>query len=764
MAHIKTQRHYRDRLKETLDDLSAAIDTAELRKDFIATYIAQKPKLTYTQVVFDSLMDAYIDMTIGLEEHDVPVEPYRMMLEIRDEGPVSHGAACQLIQNERARQMTEDYPFMPSAPAFVTVFGTNPRVEVLDIMPKWKAVVACLSDALNNDISRSVQNRAARYSKRVSEVLDKEYEPHMDGLLKSSEKNAGPYNLPELNYMMARAENLDLPQAVMKRIKTDLKRMDGMHPTSGDYNSMMHPLLVILELPWNRISKLDVGIKDIEARMNEKHAGLHDVKKIIAEHQAVQARTQSTAGKILCFNGPPGIGKTSLVETIAYATGRTLVRMALGGVRDVVDIRGHSSTYVNAQAGRILKGMVDAGVKNPVFLLDEIDKLDPASHAVAGALLEVLDPQQNKNFRDTFVGVEFDLSHVMFIATSNDSRQIIPALYDRMEVVNLPAYNVAQKLDIAQKHLLPKQMKRAGLTGNDMALSPDALKMIVDEYVREPGVRELERLLEKLCRKSAYRLETTTDEGILINPKHLSDFLGKPRHRKPVNLRADEAGVVNGLGVTGGIGSALPFEVVRYKSDNGHFRISATGQMGHVMKESIDVVTAWLRANIDNYNISAEQLNGFHLHIDAPDDIAKDGPSAGTAIATACLSALTGTPIRTDLAMTGKMSIKGRVLAIGGTLAKIEGAMKDGMTTVLIPQENADDLAQVSYEIKAAIQIITVSRIEEVLAYAMPHKPLRLVYDAASSITPITIESDDTPPQQGPVPEAHNLPAPQPGA
>ena len=767
MTNIKTQKTHHERLQETLDELSAQIHTAEIRKDFIAAYVAQKPKLTYTQVVCDSLLEAYIDMTIGLEEDNVPVDPCRMILALRDDKPVSYGAACQYIQDERARQMATDYPFPTPTPGFITVFGKNPRAEVLDIMPKWKAVVTCLSDALNSDVSRGVQSRAERYSRRASGILDKEYEPHLDGLLKASDKAAGPYNNNELNYLFERAENLELPQPVMKRIKADLKRMDGMQPTSGDYNNAMHPLTVILELPWNKKTKLNYTIRETETRMDEKHAGLTDIKKIIAEHRAVQERTQSQSGKILCFNGPPGIGKTSLAETIAHATGRTLVRVALGGARDVVDIRGHSSTYVGAQAGKIIKGMVDAGVKNPLILLDELDKLGTDSGSndgVAAALLEVLDPQQNTHFRDTFLGVDFDLSEVMFIATSNDKNKIIPALYDRMEVIDLPAYTAAEKLDIAQKHLLPKQMARAGLTGNDMVLSPDALKQIVDDYVREPGVRVLERLLEKLCRKSAYTLETSDASGILINPKNLSDFLGKPHHRKPAQLRADEAGVVNGLGVAGGIGSTLPFEVVRYKSENGKFGISATGQMGKVMKESIEVVTAWLKANAEKHGLTNEILNSYHLHIDAPDDMAKDGPSAGAAITVACLSALTDTPVRADLAMTGKMSLKGRVLAIGGTLAKLEGAMKDGMTTVLIPQANADDLATISTELKEALHIVCVSRIEEVIDQALRKKPLCLSYDAAST-GPVTIEHDNTPPpRSGPVPETHRLPAPQPGA
>jgi ATP-dependent Lon protease len=509
-----------------------------------------------------------------------------------------------------------------------------------------------------------------------------------------------------------------------------------MASSSDSYQSRLQPLLTLLDLPWSKRAKLVGNIKETQARMDAKHAGLDKVKDVISEQIAVQMRTGNGNGKILCLDGPPGIGKTSLAHTIAYATGRPIVRFALGGVHDSHEIRGHRSTYVNATPGRIVSAMIEAGVKNPIILLDEIDKVGHTSKNASdmeAALLEVLDPEQNSTFKDTFIDTEIDLSEVLFIATSNDKSQIMPALLNRMEVVDLPAYTSAQKLDIALKHLLPKQMVKNGVSENNLAISSDAIKLMIDKYVREPGVRELERTIEKICRKAALQLESGSTPRVIVHDGNLSDFLGKAHSSSRVLTRENAVGVVNGLGVAGNTGSVLPFEVIKMPS-NGRFSIQRTGQMRDMMKESVDIISSWIRANSEKHGIKPDDLNKLELHVNAIGSMPKDGPSAGTAITSACLSALTGRALRADVAMTGEMTLGGRVRAIGGTLAKLEGAMKDGMTTVLIPKANVDDLSEASDEIRHKLKIIPVETIDEVLEHVFVGKSqLQLVWDDADA-------------------------------
>ena len=741
------------RLKEALDNLVSIIDTIERKQEFIDAYVMLDPDLVdgrnFRQVAFDSLLDTYIDATFALEKDDIPLEPYRILLEMRDQKKVSLRTARADFERERGIQMEDDYPF--KEPECLSIFGNKPRIELIDVMPAWKRAAAALADTFRTDHALRVDDRMQRLLNRVTHQFDRRYETH-EGLLQEK-KNArkGDYNSDELNMLVLRAEDKELPPAAMKHLHSQLKLMDGMLETSGDYKSLLRALETLVSLPWNRQSRLISDIEETELRLDEKHYGLDKAKDIIAEHVAVQQRTGNSSGKVLCFNGAPGIGKTSLAQAIAYATGRTLVRIALGGVRDSVAIRGHSSTYTGALPGRIVKGLIEAGVKNPLFLLDEIDKVGTGNGDnpdVESALLEVIDPEQNSHFRDTYVDVEFDLSDVLFIATSNDKWNIMPALRDRMEVVDLPSYTSEKKLKIAQYHLLPQQMEKAGLSQDDISIPDETLKAIISKYVREPGVRELERLIEKICRKVAYKLEREdVDEIVEVKESDLTDYLGKPRIYSDMLTHKDSVGVSNGLGVAGSFGSVLPFEAIKMEGKDG-LKIKRTGQMKEVMQESIDVVTSWIKANAKNHGVKPDDLEKIELHVDAVGDGAKDGPSAGIALLSACMSAIKDEPLRANLAMTGKLTLGGRVRAIGGTIEKLEGAMREGITTVLIPQANMRDLSDASDEIRSKLQIIPVETAEDVLKHVFATQvaaPKLLSYAASPESAPDKQDKPDRP-------------------
>lgn len=729
------------RLKDAVDHLLGIIDGIEAKQEFTDAYNMLPPNLTdgrtFRKVVLDSLIDSYIDVTFVMDAEDVPIAPYRMLLKERDGKNHPLPKARRLFMADRRDQEKDDYPF--EEPECLSIFGDRPCVEMLDVMPAWKNVVLAFTDMMKSDHTVRMESRTQRLMKRVDTQFGKRYELK-DGVLEER-KNArnGDYENAELNYLVMRAEDRELPPAAMKHLHSQMKSMDGMQENSSDFKSLMRALEVMVDLPWNKRSRLVDNIRDTERSLNEKHYGMDDAKQLIAEHVAVLRRSGEPAGKILCLHGAPGIGKTSLAQAIADATGRKLVRVALGGVRDSVTIRGHSSTYIGALPGRIIKGLAEAGVRNPLFLLDEIDKVgtnSSDSKDVEAALLEVIDPEQNTHFRDTYVDVEFDLSEAMFIATANDQWAIMPALRDRMEMVDLPSYTTEQKLKIAQYHLIPKQMDACGLDGDDIEIPDGTLQAVVSRYVREAGVRELERLIEKICRKVAYKLESDSRAGpVTVSPGDLERYLGKPRIHSDKLVTEDTVGVSHGLGVTGTFGSILPFEVIKMASKDG-FHIRRTGQMKDVMQESIDIVASWIRANAGQYGISTDNLDKTELHVDAVNDGAKDGPSAGIALLSACMSVLMDKPLRADLAMTGKMTLGGRVRAIGGTIAKLEGAMREGMQMVLIPQANMKDLSDASDEIKSKLQIQPVETAADVLKYVFREEAV----SATTGLVPVMAE------------------------
>ncbi|MFN3594885.1 MAG: endopeptidase La, partial [Thiobacillaceae bacterium] len=487
----------------------------------------------------------------------------------------------------------------------------------------------------------------------------------------------------------------------------------------------------LVSLPWKKKTKISKDLKKAEAILEHDHYGLEKVKERILEYLAVQQRVDRLKGPILCLVGPPGVGKTSLGQSIARATNRKFVRMALGGVRDEAEIRGHRRTYIGSMPGKILQNLAKVGVRNPLFLLDEVDKMsmdfrgDPSS-----ALLEVLDPEQNHTFQDHYVEVDFDLSDVMFVATANTLN--IPApLLDRMEVIRLSGYTEDEKINIALKYLVPKQMKNNGLTEADLHIAEGAIRDIVRYYTREAGVRNLEREIAKICRKAATAHQLKKARGkINVTPKNLDKYLGVRRYTYGIAEKTNQVGQVTGLAWTEVGGELLTVEATIMP---GKGNIIRTGQLGDVMKESIEAARTVVRSRSSALGIPSEKFEKFDMHIHLPEGATpKDGPSAGIAICTAMVSVLTGIPVRCDVAMTGEITLRGEVLPIGGLKEKLLAAHRGGIKQVLIPEGNVKDLVEIPDNIKNRLDIQPVKWIEQVLEVALERKPEPLPEETVS--------------------------------
>jgi ATP-dependent Lon protease len=481
----------------------------------------------------------------------------------------------------------------------------------------------------------------------------------------------------------------------------------------------------LVGLPWKKKSKVNTNLETAETVLDSEHHGLEKVKERILEALAVQQRVDKVKAPILCLVGPPGVGKTSLGQSIARATNRKFVRMALGGVRDESEIRGHRRTYIGSMPGKILTSLTKAGVRNPLFLLDEVDKMgmdfrgDPAS-----ALLEVLDPEQNNTFVDHYVEVEYDLSDVMFVATAN-SLNIPPALLDRMEVIRLSGYTEDEKVSIAQRYLLPKQIKNTGLKDSEISVSEDAIREMIRSYTREAGVRGLERDISKVCRKVVRLILTGKEKGpVTITAANIEDFLGVKRFTFGIAEKEDQVGEVTGLAWTEVGGELLMIEAAVMP---GKGQIIRTGSLGDVMKESVEAARSVVRSRARRLGIADDVFEKKDLHIHAPEGATpKDGPSAGIAMTTAMVSALTGIPVRADVAMTGEITLRGEVLQIGGLKEKLLAAHRGGIKTVLIPEQNVRDLAEIPDNVKNALEIVPVRWIDAVLDLALASTPVPL--------------------------------------
>ena len=516
-----------------------------------------------------------------------------------------------------------------------------------------------------------------------------------------------------------------MPKEALKKAEAELKKLKLMSPMSAEASVVRNYIDVLVGLPWHKKTKIKHDLSNAESVLNEDHYGLEKVKDRILEYLAVQQRVDKVKAPILCLVGPPGVGKTSLGQSIAKATGRKYVRMALGGMRDEAEIRGHRRTYIGAMPGKVLQSLTKVGTRNPLFLLDEIDKLgtdfrgDPSS-----ALLEVLDPEQNHTFGDHYVEVDYDLSDVMFVATSN-SMNIPSALLDRMEVIRLAGYTEDEKTNIALKYLLPKQMTNNGVKDSELVVTEDAVRDVVRYYTREAGVRSLERELSKICRKVVKGLLLKKLSGqITVSADNLDEYLGVRKYSYGRAEAQNQVGQVVGLAWTEVGGDLLTIEAAMMP---GKGVITRTGSLGDVMKESVEAARTVVRSRANKLGIKAEVFEKNDIHIHVPDGATpKDGPSAGAAMTTAFVSAMTGIPVRADVAMTGEITLRGEVTAIGGLKEKLLAALRGGIKTVLIPEENVKDLQEIPNNVKNGLEIVPVKWIDKVLEIALERAPVPL--------------------------------------
>lgn len=569
-----------------------------------------------------------------------------------------------------------------------------------------------------------VEKRIRNRVKRQMEKTQREY--YLNEQMKAIQKELGEGEdgLDEMGELDKRIQEAKLPKYAKERAQHELKKLRQMSPMSAEATVGRNYLDWILNVPWHKRTIVKKDIKLAQKILDKDHYGLEKVKERILEYLAVQQRTKKVKGPILCLIGPPGVGKTSLGQSIAKATNRNFVRMSLGGVRDESEIRGHRRTYIGSMPGKVIQGMKKAKVINPLFLFDEIDKLgsdyrgDPSS-----ALLEVLDPEQNATFQDHYIELEYDLSDVMFVCTANSLSTMPRPLLDRMEIIRISGYTEDEKLEIVKRHLLTKQMNAAGLKKNEFKISDAALRDLIRFYTREAGVRSLEREVANLCRKAIKEILMKGKAEISITPRNLEKYAGVKKFSTREIDEFDNVGVVSGLSYSEVGGSILQIEAVNYAGKDG--KVSMTGNLKDVMKESITVAEMLIKSRAAQYGIEYKKLKNQQVHVHVPEGaVPKDGPSAGAAMVTAIVSCLTGIPVRKDIAMTGEVNLRGKVTEIGGLKEKLLGALRGGIKTVLIPEDNVKDLEEIPANIKKELEIIPVRVIDEVLAHALLEMPM----------------------------------------
>ncbi len=571
-----------------------------------------------------------------------------------------------------------------------------------------------------------VEKKIKSRVKRQMEKTQREY--YLNEQLKAIQRELGNEDGEgegdEIAELTQKIATLKMSKEARGKATSELKKLKTMAPMSAEATVVRNYLDVLLGLPWGKKSKIKKDIAAAQVTLDEDHYALEKVKDRIVEYLAVQARTNKLKGPILCLVGPPGVGKTSLGKSIAKATGREFIRQSLGGVRDEAEIRGHRRTYIGSLPGKIVTNLKKAGTSNPLFLLDEIDKLgqdfrgDPAS-----ALLEVLDPEQNGKFQDHYLEVDIDLSDVMFVCTAN-SLNLPQALLDRMEIIRLEGYTEDEKVEIAERHLVEKQIEAHGLKPGEFTLTQEGLRTLIQQYTREAGVRTLEREIAKLCRKALRQILENKTTSVTITPENIGEYAGVQKYRHGLGETENQIGAVTGLAWTEVGGELLTIESVTVA---GKGQAKLTGKLGDVMKESIETAFSFVKARAPSYGIKPSLFARKDIHIHLPEGaVPKDGPSAGIGMVTSIVSTLTGVPIRREVAMTGEVTLRGRVLPIGGLKEKLLAALRGGIETVLIPAENEKDLAEIPANIKAGLKIIPVSHVDEVLRLALT-EPLEAI-------------------------------------
>ncbi|WP_407272642.1 endopeptidase La [Radiobacillus sp. PE A8.2] len=588
-------------------------------------------------------------------------------------------------------------------------------LETEDVKKRLQQLIEFISN------EREILNLEKKIGHRVKKSMEKtQKEYYLREQMKAIQKELGDKEgkSGEVAQLREKVEKADLPERILGVVNKELDRYEKVPQSSAESSVIRNYVDWLLALPWTKETKDNLDINHAEKTLDEDHYGLEKVKERVLEYLAVQKLTQTIKGPILCLVGPPGVGKTSLARSIARAINRKFVRISLGGVRDEAEIRGHRRTYVGAMPGRIIQGMKKAETVNPIFLLDEIDKMasdfrgDPSS-----AMLEVLDPEQNSNFSDHFIEENYDLSSVMFVATANNLSTIPGPLLDRMEVISIAGYTEVEKLHIAKEHLLPKQMKENGLKKGQMQLRDEAFVKLIRMYTREAGVRSLERQLASICRKAAKIIVSEDKKRVVITEKQLETLLGKPKFRYGKMEEEDQVGTATGLAYTAAGGDTLSIEVSLYP---GKGKLTLTGKLGDVMKESAQAAFSYIRSRAKELNIDPEfhEKNDIHIHV--PEGATpKDGPSAGITMATALVSALTGRAVRKEVGMTGEITLRGRVLPIGGLKEKSLSAHRAGITKIIIPADNEKDLEDIPASVRDDLTFVPVKHLDEVLKHAL---------------------------------------------
>jgi ATP-dependent Lon protease len=616
----------------------------------------------------------------------------------------------------------DDYSKLADTVAAHLAVKIADKQTVLETVSVAQRLEKCLA-LMESEISvLQVEKRIRTRVKRQMEKTQREY--YLNEQMKAIQKELGDEDgKDDLAELEERIKNTKLSKEARDKATAELKKLRQMSPMSAEATVVRNYLDWILSIPWNKRSKVKKDLVSAQEVLDADHFGLDKVKERIVEYLAVQSRANKLTGPILCLVGPPGVGKTSLGKSIARATGREFVRMSLGGVRDEAEIRGHRRTYIGSMPGKIIQSMRKAKTSNPLFLLDEIDKMgmdfrgDPSS-----ALLEVLDPEQNSTFNDHYLEVDYDLSSVMFVTTAN-TLNIPPALMDRMEIIRIAGYTEDEKVEIARSHLIPNAVKKHGLTDKEWAIEDGALLTIIRRYTREAGVRNLERELSNLARKAVKELllSKKTKQKVTFTEENLSDYLGVPKFRYGEAEDQDQVGVVTGLAWTEVGGELLTIEGVMMP---GKGKMTVTGNLKDVMKESISAAASYVRSRAIDFGIEPPLFDRRDIHVHVPEGATpKDGPSAGTAMVTAIVSVLTGIPVKRDIAMTGEITLRGRILPIGGLKEKLLAALRGGLKKVLIPEENAKDLVDIPASVKNQLEIVPVSRMGEVLQHALVRLP-----------------------------------------
>ncbi|MEM6656992.1 MAG: endopeptidase La [Pseudomonadota bacterium] len=600
-------------------------------------------------------------------------------------------------------------------------------LETLSVSERLEKVYGLMQGEMSVlQVEKKIKTRV----KSQMEKTQREY--YLNEQMKAIQKELGDGEdgSNEVAELEAKINETKLSKEAREKAEGELKKLKNMSPMSAEATVVRNYLDWILALPWGTKSRVKKDLGRAQDILDADHYGLEKVKERIVEYLAVQQRSKKLKGPILCLVGPPGVGKTSLGKSVAKATGREFIRISLGGVRDESEIRGHRRTYIGSMPGKIIQALKKAKTTNPLILLDEIDKMgqdfrgDPAS-----AMLEVLDPEQNNTFMDHYLEVEYDLSNVMFLTTSNSYNMPGPLL-DRMEIIPLAGYTEEEKSEIAKQHLISKQIKNHGLKTKEFELTDEALQSIIRTYTREAGVRNLEREIAKVARKSLTKIIKKEAETVTVTPDNLDDFLGVPKFRYGLAEQDDQVGVVTGLAWTSVGGDLLHIEALKLP---GKGRMKTTGKLGDVMKESIDAASSYVRSISPQIGVKPPKFDKIDIHVHVPDGATpKDGPSAGLAMVTSIVSVLTGIPVRKDIAMTGEVSLRGNAMPIGGLKEKLLAALRGGIKTVLIPEENEKDLAEIPDNVKEGLEIIPVEHVSEVLQHALKQEPEPIEWDEAA--------------------------------